>query len=106
MKHFRPSFALSLGLLMPLLAACSGSTADGTPDTAADGTATGASASEPVDTVASDVKSKKKKTCASVGGTCVGLAPSSCAVPGPTTRLRVLETNLITGIIETGSPTG
>jgi hypothetical protein len=80
MKHFLPSFALSLGLVMPLVAACSGSTADGTSEPAADGTATGASASEPVDTVASDVKSgKKKKTCASVGGTCVGLAPSSCA---------------------------
>jgi len=79
MKHFFSSFALSLGLAMPLLAACSGSAVD-EPAAGSDGTVTGASGAEPVESLDSDLKSgKKKKTCASVGGACVGLAPSSCA---------------------------
>jgi hypothetical protein len=78
MKHFLSSFALTLGLLVPVLAACSGATTD-EPSSGADGTAAGASATEPVETVDSDIKSgKKKKSCASVGGACVGLSPSSC----------------------------
>jgi hypothetical protein len=77
MKHFT-SFALSLGLLFPVLAACSGATTEEPSSTpGADGTST--SASDPAETVESDVKSaKKKKTCASAGGACVGLSPSSC----------------------------
>lgn len=77
MNHFLSSFALSLGLVMPVLAACSGATtadpvpADGSGDTAStdDGN---------VESVDSDVKSGKKKACSAVGGTCVGLSPSSC----------------------------
>ena len=48
MKHFFSSFALSLGLVLPVLAACGGSTVDA-PGSSGDGTATGASGSEPVD---------------------------------------------------------
>lgn len=77
MKPFLSSFALSLGLLLPVLAACSGATVD-QPANGTDGTATGASGSDPVDSAEADVKSGKKKTCASAGGACVGLAPSSC----------------------------
>jgi hypothetical protein len=73
MKHFFSSFALSLGLLLPVLAACGGSTVDA--PTGGDSTASGA---EPIDTVDADVKSGKKQTCASAGGACVGLSPSSC----------------------------
>jgi hypothetical protein len=80
MKHFLSSFALSLGLVVPVLAACSGNVADD-PAPANDGSSTSsAGTSEDVGTVDSEVKSgKKKKSCASVGGSCVGLSPSSCA---------------------------
>lgn len=70
MKHALSSFALSLGLLLPLLAACSGHTTD-EPAAADDG-------SDPTGTVDSDVKAGRKKSCAAVGGACVGLSPSSC----------------------------
>lgn len=78
MKHFFSSFALTLGLALPVLAACGGATSD-VPGASGDGTATGGSGNESVDTADSDVKSGKKQSCASVGGACVGLAPSSCA---------------------------
>ena len=78
MKHFFSSFALTLGLALPVLAACGGATSD-VPGASGDGTSTGASGSESVDTADSDIKSGKKQSCASVGGACVGLAPSSCA---------------------------
>jgi len=70
MKHALSSFALSLGLLLPLLAACSGHTTD-EPAAADDG-------ADPTGTVDSDVKAGRKKSCAAIGGTCVGLSPSSC----------------------------
>jgi hypothetical protein len=66
MKPFFSSLALSLGLLMPVLAACSG--ADSEPAPSSSGT----------ESVDSEILSGKKKSCASVGGTCVGLSPSSC----------------------------
>lgn len=77
MNHFLSSFALSLGLVMPVLAACSGATtADPAPT---GGTDDNASADEGnVESIDSDVKSGKKKACAAAGGTCVGLSPSSC----------------------------
>src|SRR4051794_33498592 len=68
MKHALSSFALSLVVVLPLLAACSGTADD--PTTADDGADTGSDDSE--------VKSGRKKSCASVGGACVGLSPSSC----------------------------
>jgi hypothetical protein len=70
MKHAISSFALSLVLALPVLAACSGSTADD-PAPADDG-------SDPTGSVDSEVKLGKKKSCAAVGGACVGLSPSSC----------------------------
>lgn len=70
MKHALSSFALSLSLVLPLLAACSGSTVD-EPAPATDGTDT--------ESVDSEVKSGRKKSCAAVGGACVGLSPSSCS---------------------------
>lgn len=75
MKHFFTSFALTLGLALPLLAACGGSTTDA-PGT--DGTNSGASTAEPGQPVDSSATSGQQQTCASVGGTCVGLAPASC----------------------------
>lgn len=63
MKHLLSSFALSLGLVMPLLAACGAATADDDGNT---------------DAVDSEVRSGKKQACASIGGSCVGLSPSSC----------------------------
>jgi hypothetical protein len=76
MKHFASSFALTLGLLVPVLAACGGATTGSVPG--GDGTASGASSSAPVDSSESDVKAGAIPTCASVGGSCVGLSPSSC----------------------------
>lgn len=69
MKHALTSFALSLGLLLPVLAACSGNTTED-PVPADDSESTG--------TVDADVKAGRKKSCAAVGGACVGLSPSSC----------------------------
>lgn len=79
MKHFLSSFALSLGLVAPVLAACSGNVADdlSTKNDGASGSSS-ASSSEDVASVDAAVKAGTKKTCASVGGTCVGLSPSSC----------------------------
>jgi hypothetical protein len=68
MKHALSSFALSLGLLLPVLAACSGSVADEP-----------APNDDPTSAVDSEVKAGRKKSCGAVGGTCVGLSPSSCA---------------------------
>lgn len=76
MKHFLSSFALSLGLVMPVLAACSGATVEEPAPGSADPSA--ASSDDDVETVDSEVKSGKKKSCAAVGGSCVGLSPSSC----------------------------
>ena len=70
MKHALSSFALSLGLLLPVLAACSGNTAE---DPATDG-----DGSDPTASVDAEVKAGRKKSCAAVGGACVGLSPSSC----------------------------
>jgi hypothetical protein len=69
MKHFLSSFALSFGLGLPLLVACSGEVADEP------------AAVDDVDAVDSEVKAskKKKQSCAAAGGACVGLSPSSCA---------------------------
>ncbi len=69
MKHALSSFALSLGLVLPVLAACSGNTTED-PVPADDRESTG--------TVDADVKAGRKKSCAAVGGACVGLSPSSC----------------------------
>jgi hypothetical protein len=74
MKNFLSSLIFSLGLVTPVLVACSGATADPAPGadpTSTDGEGSAAS-------VDADIKSGKKKACASVGGTCVGLSPSSC----------------------------
>jgi hypothetical protein len=73
MKHFLSSFALSLGLVAPVLAACSGATVDDP-----SGSTSGASSTGDDATADSDVTSGKKKSCAAVGGSCVGLSPSSC----------------------------
>ncbi len=70
MKHALSSFALSLGLVLPVLAACSGNTTED-PVPADDRESTG--------TVDADVKAGRKKSCAAVGGACVGLSPSSCS---------------------------
>ena len=70
MKHALSSFALSFGILVPLLAACGGSTDEPLPS---DGTNEGDTSS-----VDSEVKSGKKQSCAAAGGACVGLSPSSC----------------------------
>ncbi len=68
MKHALTSFALSLALVLPVLAACSGSTGD-EPAPAADSTGS----------IDSEVKAGTKKSCAAVGGACVGLSPASCS---------------------------
>jgi hypothetical protein len=60
-----------------VLAACGGATSED--PSSNNGAITNEPGGEPVDTVDSDVKSGKKQTCASVGGGCVGLSPSSCA---------------------------
>lgn len=69
MKHALSSFALSLGLLLPLLAACSGNITEDQ-SLVDDSASTG--------TVDADMKAGRKKSCAAVGGACVGLSPSSC----------------------------
>ena len=78
MKHFF-CFAVSLGLALPLLSACSSaSSEDEIPNSGADTAAVEPGEVESVDSEIMAGKKPKKKTCASVGGACVGLSPSSC----------------------------
>lgn len=60
---------IGLASMLFLVAACSAAS-DTDADPAADETPASGEA---------ELKSKKKKTCASIGGSCVGLSPSSCA---------------------------